>query len=381
MTKQRPLMLYVHWPFCARKCRYCDFLSEPPASAARIDAYRDALIAEILKEEKQTGAHITSVYFGGGTPSLVPAEDTRAVLDALCEHYRFNAKDEAVECTIEVNPGAVTKEKLKAYREMGFNRLSIGCQSTNDRLLKTLGRVHTHKAFLETVRDASGAGFANLSVDLMVGLPGQTPADVKTAVREIAALPNVRHLSCYSLIIEEGTPFSEMYAKGELDLPDEEMEREMVHLVTKEAKRLGFHQYEISNYAKAGYESLHNSGYWRLLAYRGFGAGAASFDCSRRRRFANAASVTGYIQGAPLSEDRVLTEDELRGDFMFLGLRRLAGVSAIDYAALFGRNMFDDYADEIQNLLREGLILCEGDTIALSEKGLDFANRVFMAFV
>ena len=381
MRNLPPLMLYVHWPFCARKCRYCDFLSGPPASVSQMDAYRDALIAEIKKEEKQDDVQITSVYFGGGTPSLVPTEHTEAVLDALRERYGFNAKDEDIECTIEVNPGAVTKDKLKAYRQMGFNRLSVGCQSTNDRLLKTLGRVHTRKDFFDTVSDANKAGFSNLSVDLMVGLPGQTLDDVKTAVREVAALSNVRHLSCYSLIIEEGTPFAESYAKGKLVLPDEDIERKMAHLVTTEAKGLGLKQYEISNYASAGYESRHNSGYWLFLSYRGFGAGAASFDFSRRRRFAGAASVSGYIKGEALSEDRVLSEDELRGDFMFLGLRRLAGVSGADYAALFNRNLFDDYAAEINHLLMEGLIICDGNTIRLSETGLDYANRVFMAFV
>lgn len=374
-------MLYVHWPFCLRKCRYCDFLSGPPASALQMKAYRDALLREIKSAEKSDNTQIISVYFGGGTPSLVPAEHTKAVLEALSSRYAFDAKGEAVECTIEVNPGAVTKEKLKFYRQMGFNRLSVGCQSVNDHLLKILGRVHTHEDFLGTVRDANEAGFSNLSVDLMVGLPGQTLDDVKTAVREVASLPNVRHLSCYSLIIEEGTPFAEAYAKCELDLPDEDTEREMAHLVTTEAKRQGFDQYEISNYARAGYESHHNSGYWRFLPYRGFGAGAASFDLFRRRRFANAASVPGYIDRKALSEDRVLSEDEIRGDFMFLGLRRLAGVSDADYAALFGRSFFDDYAPEIEKLIMEGLLIRDGNTIRLSEKGLDFANRVFMAFV
>ena len=381
MKNQNELMLYVHWPFCARKCRYCDFLSGPPDSPGQVSAYRDALIAEIKKEDNHAGAGITSVYFGGGTPSLVPVEDTEAVMDALRRQYDFDAADEAIERTIEVNPGAVTKEKLKSYWQMGFNRLSIGCQSTDDRLLKNLGRVHTHRDFLDTAADAVAAGFSNISVDLMIGLPGQTVGDVKTAVREVTALPGVRHLSCYSLIIEEGTPFAEQFARGELILPDEDTERDMAHGVTEEAQRLGFAQYEISNYARAGFESRHNNGYWRFASYRGFGAGAASFDGARLRRFANAASVSGYIRGAALSEDRLLSEDEARGDFMFLGLRRLAGVDEGEYRARFGRDLFDDYAGEIDELLKAGLIIRGAKGIRLSEKGLDFANRVFMAFV
>ena len=381
MSNPTSFMLYVHWPFCLKKCRYCDFLSRPQTSPSETADYRDALIREIQAAEKPTNGDVTSVYFGGGTPSLVPAKDTEAVLEALCARFGVNPKTEDIECTIEVNPGAVTPDKLEAYRKMGFDRLSIGCQSTKDHLLKTLGRVHSSEDFFATVFDANAAGFSNLSVDLMVGLPGQTLDDVKTAVREVAALPNVRHLSCYSLIIEEGTPFAEDYAKGKLTLPDEETEREMVHLVTKEAKRHGFAQYEISNYARAGYESRHNSGYWRFWSYRGFGAGAASFNFSRRRRYANTASVSGYMRGDPLSEDRFLTADELRGDFMFLGLRRLSGVSDIDYTALFGRSIFDDYTAEIDNLQRESLIVCEGNRVRLSEKGLDFANRVFRAFI
>lgn len=375
------LELYVHIPFCVRKCAYCDFPSGPPAGEAAVAAYFDALLAEIAACPDGGMGEVTTVYFGGGTPSFVAAEWIQKVLAALGEKFHFDPRDDALEKTIEVNPASALEPKLRAYRAMGFNRLSIGCQAAQDRLLAILGRPHTFADFLATYDHAVEAGFTNISADLMAGLPGQSLADMDDSLEAILDLPAIRHLSAYSLIVEPGTPFARRQARGELALPGEDTERAMVHRIKERTKGRGMVQYEISNYAYPGFESRHNTGYWIMTPYRGFGLGAASFD--GRARWQNTADLAGYqaAPGVARAEDHVLPEEELRGDFMFLGLRRLAGVADGDYRRRFGRSFFDDYGSAIARLKDEGLVMVQGETLGLTDRGLDLANQVFVEFV
>lgn len=373
--------LYVHHPFCVKKCRYCDFASRPETGAAEIEAYYRGMLKEISQADPAPEKQIDTLYFGGGTPSYVGSRYLKQVVTALADHYQFDPLDDKREMTIEVNPASAMAEKLYAYRAIGFNRLSIGLQATQERLLHFLGRAHTVGDFKETVRHAVAAGFENISADLIFGVPGQTVDDVKASLDYLLSLPRIRHLSCYSLIVEPGTVFDTWRKQGKLALPPEETEREMYQVIGEETARKGMKQYEISNYAYPGFESRHNSGYWTMMPYRGFGLAAASFNGFRR--WTNTAVMADYLKapGQALAEGHRLTEQERQGDFMFLGLRRLDGVADADYHRLFGSSFWKDYQKEIDHLLNEGLVFRKDDRLALTKRGLDLANQVFMAFV
>jgi len=269
-TKKTPLSVYIHIPFCVRKCLYCDFLSALAQRQQQID-YVDALCREVVIESKSYVNYETqTVFFGGGTPSVLEGEDICRILETLHKYYNFS---QDCEITIEVNPGTVTKEKLSAYHKAGINRLSIGLQSTVDSELKALGRIHDYAAFLETHEIAVKSGFNNINIDLMSAIPGQTLQSYKETLEKIVNLkPAPPHISAYSLIIEEGTPFAEKTP----ELPDEDSEREMYKITNAFLSMHGYHRYEISNYAKEGYECRHNQVYWRRGDYVGFGIGAAS---------------------------------------------------------------------------------------------------------
>lgn len=386
------LEIYVHIPFCVKKCLYCDFCSFA-SDEATIRRYIAALIAEIRAFEVPQNTVVKTVYFGGGTPSYIDAEHIARVVHALEDKFNFDLKeDQAIEATIEVNPASAMAEKLAVYRALGFNRLSVGCQSTDDGLLKTLGRAHTSSDFFETLRHAESAGFTNVSADLMFGLPKQSMRMLIDSAQRIMALPVVKHLSCYSLIVEPGTSFAKMAQTGQLELPDEQTERAMYHEIRKRTAEQGFAQYEISNFAKPGYLSRHNSGYWDLTPYAGFGLGASSlFDAGHPERqqnyerVTNTSDLSAYIQtsGTEKSEKHLLPLKEAKGDFMFLGLRKTAGVRDADYHAKFKSSFFHDYRSEIEEIFNEGLIaIDENDRrIFLTAKGLDLANQAFMVFV
>lgn len=344
----------------------------------------EALEREIIERAAEhEGKDVVSLFIGGGTPSTVDAVQLAALLQEVQKHYRIS---EDVEITIEVNPGTVDREKLKIYRAAGVNRLSIGLQSADDAELAAVGRIHTWGQFLDTYGAAGEAGFTNINVDVMSALPGQTPESYRHTLRKILELkPRPAHISAYSLILEEGTLLWEQAQQGGLVLPDEETDREM-YCETKEIlEQAGYVRYEISNYAKPGYECRHNCGYWLRKDYAGFGIGAASLI--NNVRFRNKEELQAYLDN-PLGcrEDRqILSLREQMEEFMFLGLRMTAGVSSEEFAACFGETLDCVYGDVIEKNIGDGLLEWKESNLhrrlALTEKGLDLANYVMAQFL
>ena len=379
----KPLELYIHIPFCVRKCAYCDFLSAPASREVR-ERYITALRAEIASQSP-VFFEVSSVFFGGGTPSLMPPEVIGAVFNDCRRQFAF-ADD--VEITMEANPGTVTPETLRGYRAAGVNRLSFGLQSADNEELKLLGRIHTWEEFLANYEAAREAGFANINVDLMSGLPGQTLESWEKSLRAVASL-SPEHISAYSLIIEEGTPFYERYAEDEarrdrgdepLVLPSEETERRMYVRTGEILAEYGFSRYEISNYAREGLSCRHNEGYWTGVDYLGFGLGASSFMDGVR--FRNTDVLADYLECSHdgtrrVAERSVLTAEERQEEFFFLGLRRMAGVRRADYRRFFGEDWEARYGDAIRRLCAEGLLSLEADVLKLTQKGVHVSNLVF----
>lgn len=389
-TNKKPLSIYLHIPFCVRKCYYCDFLSAP-AEEAVWKRYVDCLTTEIQAEApKYTDYEVQTLFIGGGTPSLLTTELITKLL--VCVKGCFDLA-EGAEITIEVNPGTVNEQKLMAYRACGINRLSIGLQSAQNKELQLLGRIHTYETFEKTYYDAIKFGFNNVNIDLMSAIPGQTVQSYRDTLQRVLSLsPQPSHISAYSLIIEEGTPFFE----NTPDLPDEEADREMYKITDDILKECGFARYEISNYAKSGYACRHNIVYWRRGDYAGFGIGAASLICNVR--FCNESDLDVYMAGweqyrhSHKKPDLVRDKQELSineqiEEFMFLGLRMTEGVSIEGFEALFGKSIYEVYPGIIERLLgQELLVLKEGtndnDTrLALSSFGLDVSNVVMAEFL
>ncbi len=394
--------LYFHIPFCVRKCYYCDFLSAPADAGTRW-AYMEALERETVgRAAEYQGRPVVSVFIGGGTPSTVDAGQLVRLLGTVRDRYRLS---EEAEITVEVNPGTVDGEKLGAYRKAGVNRLSIGLQSADDGELAAVGRIHTWQQFLDTYYEAVGAGFDNINVDVMSALPGQTCESYRGTLEKVLGLePGPAHISAYSLILEEGTALWEQVqsgrivlpgrdgekrppagagvAGGALVLPDEDTDREMYAETGRLMRQAGYVRYEISNYARPGRECRHNCGYWRRRDYAGFGIGAASLV--NNTRFRNGESLQAYL-GNPLGcrEDiQVLSPEEQMEEFMFLGLRMTAGVSAEAFLACFGEELTAVYGAVIEKNIDDGLLEWkEARRLALTERGLDLANYVMSQFL
>lgn len=373
----KELELYIHIPFCVQKCKYCDFLSAP-ATAQVQNAYMEALIQEI-QAAATLDCLVVSIFIGGGTPSAVETCQIARVMDAVRKSFVI-AED--AEISMEMNPGTVTEESLKVYRLAGINRLSIGLQSAKDKELQVLGRIHSYEQFLDTYEKVRVAGFDNVNVDLMSALPKQTLLDWEENLNRILALsPQPEHISAYSLIVEEGTPFYELYEKGKLDLPDEDTEREMYWKTADILKSAGYEQYEISNYCKPGYACRHNCGYWTRRDYLGFGIGAASLY--NNTRFHNTDSLQAYIDN-PLNcrEDiQTLAPREQMDETIFLGLRMLQGVNTAQFQTTFGISVEEVYADQIQESITQGLLTYKDDSLVLTERGLDLSNYVMAKFL
>lgn len=379
----KSLALYIHIPFCVRKCLYCDFLSAPAAEDTR-QRYVEALLVELRGRAAEYRDYaVTSVFFGGGTPSLLSGEQIAALLDCIRDNCRLGTK---AEITMEVNPGTVNPKSLEKYRAAGVNRLSIGLQSADNGELERIGRIHTWEQFLDTYRWAGEAGFENLNVDLMSALPGQSPGSYRDTLGKVLALrPLPGHISAYSLIVEEGTPLAGLVEQGGMELPGEDADREM-YLETREIlEKWGYRRYEISNYAREGYECRHNCGYWRRKNYLGFGIGAASL--MENVRFKNGSSLEAYLAG-PLEcreEIQPLSGQEQMEEFMFLGLRMTAGVSGEEFQTCFGVEMEEVYGDVIRRNSRDGLLRRyerDGKSyLALTERGLDLSNYVMGQFL
>lgn len=389
----RDLSIYIHIPFCVRKCLYCDFLSGP-ACGGEMESYVNLLLQEIKKQAIFYGDHrVISIFLGGGTPSLLPAWETGRILERLREDFSL-AED--AEITIECNPGTVTAEKLENYITHGINRLSIGLQSTDDGELARIGRIHDYGSFLETYRQAREAGFCNINIDLMAGLPGQNLASYRKTLERVVAL-SPEHISAYSLILEEGTP---LYVnQGAYTFPDEEEEREMYELTGRCLGESGVYRYEISNYAREGRECRHNKVYWRRGDYVGFGLGASSMV--RNVRWKNPDGQADYaacvekmekssLQGMDFAEMlrqtgrrevQILTTQEQMEEFMFLGLRLTEGVDLQDFQRYFGKTAEEVYGEQIRSFERQGLLKREGRRLRLTPRGVDVSNVVFSAFL
>ena len=380
----KELELYIHIPFCVKKCSYCDFLSAPATEQTR-EAYMAALFAEIEGRAKDYKDRIaTSVFIGGGTPSLLSGDR----INQLMEHIRegFTLAEDA-EITMEVNPGTATAEKFTAFHAAGINRLSIGMQSAKEKELKMLGRIHDFGSFVQVYREAVEAGFTNINVDVMSGLPGQTLASYRDTLEKVLHLePMPQHISAYSLIVEEGTPFAAMAERGELPLPEEDTERAMYEETIEVLAKYGFHRYEISNYALDGYECRHNVGYWIRRDYLGFGIGAASLIDNVR--FQNGRDLNTYLAHsfACREEEQSLTTQEQMEETMFLGLRLVRGVSYEDFEKQYGKSPEEVYGKVIAKNVADGLLTVReeenrGRYLALTKRGLDLSNYVMAQFL
>lgn len=432
------ISLYIHIPFCVRKCLYCDFLSFAADDAAK-EAYLDALDreAEALLPVFE-GKKLVSVFIGGGTPTSLNEEQLKrlteivrrvtekACTDKACtdnEHtdraYTKNvcrentcAENASFEYTVECNPGTVNAEKMKILREGGVNRISFGLQTMDSTELKALGRIHSYEDFLESLSYAREAGFTNISADLISSIPYQTEESFEKTLRSVAGL-GLTHISAYSLIVEEGTPFYEKYTPGEYPLPDEETERNIYYRTREILSEYGYERYEISNYAKPGFESLHNCGYWTGREYLGLGLGAASFlkrepcvakaaSFPKQEPFAEkaaSAGITGACFGAvryknttvmenyfgnPVcnyEEKEELSGEELMAEFMILGLRMTKGVSESEFEARFAKKLKSVYGSVLDKQMRRGLIAYSDGRYFLTERGTDISNSVMCEFL
>ena len=374
-NRRIPLELYVHIPFCVRKCQYCDFLSGPSDEETK-DRDIEAVLKEIRAAEHTEDYEIVSVFIGGGTPSALKAEAIASIMRTLQEQFFFC---EDAEVTIEANPGTVDLEKLTIYRNVGINRLSLGLQSTDAEELKLLGRIHSYEEFLKSYEWAREAGFSNINIDLMFAIPGQTGEAWRQHLYQVAEL-NPEHISAYSLIIEEGTPFAEQ----NLDLPDEDTEYQMYEDTAEILERYGYRQYEISNYAKQGYMCRHNAGYWQRREYLGFGLGASSLY--RGMRFSNTRRMQEYLKESrnpdQIRKDvTVLSRNERIEEFMFLGFRMTEGISEKKFEENFDVRLMDVYGDILQKYEETGFVEHIETKWRLTRKGIHVSNHILADFL
>jgi len=371
--------LYLHMPFCVRKCAYCDFLSFPTDQETQ-NLYTRRLREDIDAMGKKYGdIPVDTIFIGGGTPSVPDS----ALIVGIMEHVRkaFHVA-EGAEISMEANPGTVTREKLTDYRRAGINRLSFGLQSANDRELKLLGRIHTWAEFLESFHLARECGFTNINIDLMSALPGQTRESWKDTLKRVTDL-NPEHISAYSLIIEDGTPFGEKYGseEGRKLLPDEDSEREMYYETKRFLQDCGYERYEISNYAKPGRACRHNIGYWTGLPYLGLGLGASSYmdGC----RFAVNSDMKQYLEEKPgmFTDVEKLTKKDMEEEFFYVGLRMTAGVSLPEFERRFGVSAKDVYPGLMEMFVEEKAAVFQGDRFVLTDYGLDVSNYIMAQFL
>lgn len=370
--------IYIHIPFCIKKCEYCDFVSycnKKEYVPQYINALKKEIKNNINKEYK-----ITTIYIGGGTPSSIEENYIADIIETI--KLNMNDEDlknfENIEVTIEVNPGTVNKEKLQVYKKIGINRLSIGLQETHNELLKSIGRIHTYEEFIKTYKLARKIGFNNINVDLMIALPNQTIRDIKENLEKITKL-NPEHISVYSLILEEGTPFYNKYNENKIKLPDEELERNMYWYVKNTLENNGYMHYEISNFSKKGFESKHNMNCWNQEEYLGFGVAAHSYN--NKIRYSNTNSIEEYIKGSNKIIHEEQTLEDMQKEYMLLGLRKIEGINIQKFKNKFEQNPIFIFKEQLNKLVDEELIIVDGNEIKLTNKGLDLANIVWEEFV
>ncbi len=376
--KKEELGIYIHIPFCKSKCYYCDFVSYTNR-CDKIEEYIQEVIYE-MNQYDLSKYNVTTIYIGGGTPSYIEEKYIKQLLETLKgKLIKNDTKFEELEITIEINPGTVNKQKLEQYKKAGINRISIGLQSTKDKLLKQIGRIHNYQEFLEAYQLVKEVGFKNINIDLMIGLPNQTIQDIKQTLQEIQKLePN--HVSVYSLIVEEGTKMEQFINKGEWQLPNEELERQMYWYVKNTLELKGYKHYEISNFAKEGKESKHNRNCWEQKEYIGLGAVAHSY--LNNTRFSNSDfTEAGKWNFADKKIEEKQTLEDKKKEYMLLGLRKMEGVSIQRFKKKYVDNPIFLFREEIEKLVNDKLLEVDGDFIRLTNKGIDLANLVWEEFI
>jgi oxygen-independent coproporphyrinogen-3 oxidase len=368
---QQPIGLYVHVPFCVSKCAYCDFASYA-GREADIPRYVDAVVREITRRGAETGhPKADTMFLGGGTPSLLDEFQVTRILESLFEAFPI---EEGAEITCECNPGTLTAPFAQALRSAGVNRLSLGAQARQARLLRLIGRVHDWDTVIASVEIARKAGFDNMNLDLMLGLPSQTVSDVRETLEAAIAL-SPTHLSCYGLMVEEGTPLCRDITAGKLALPDEDIDRDMYELARQTLAEHGFHQYEISNFAREGYACRHNVGCWTRVPYLGFGCAAHSFfgEC----RTMNPSELDAYLAGqAPKTEH--LSKEEARFESMMLGLRLTRGITNEDFTRMHGMSIREAFGDKLNLPINGALLEWHDGALRLTRRGMDLQNTVLV---
>jgi oxygen-independent coproporphyrinogen-3 oxidase len=371
--------LYIHIPFCRSRCSYCDFATGIYQSELS-DRYVRAVVDEIASSHN-AGARVDTVYFGGGTPSLLTPSQLDQVLSVV--HRQFDVDGEA-EVTVEMNPGTISRDQLRAFRELGVNRASFGAQTFDDAELAKLGRSHTSADTLKTFHELRAAGFDNVSFDLIAGLPGQTLAGWQRNIEHSLAL-QPEHLSFYLLEVHSGTPLADHIRRGLQPVPDEDLAAVMYEWMLERAAAAGYEHYEISNLCRPGLSSRHNTKYWTGAPYYGFGCSAHSFD-GRARRWSNNRDLLRYVEcveqrTSPVVEEQALSEADLRAEKLFLGMRMMRGVDVREYSELFGVDLRAEHRDELDRFREAGLVEFDGDLIRLTRNGALMSNEVFAAFV
>ena len=403
----KELGIYIHIPFCVRKCYYCDFISYPD----KLDYQKEYIekIKQEIREEQEVfkDADITTIYIGGGTPSII---DSKYIIEILEYLYKFIGKKDR-EITIEINPGTINKTKLQDYKKAGINRISIGLQSSNDKILKTIGRIHNFEDFLKAYNLVVEEGVENINVDLMIGLPEQTIEDIKQSINEVLNLKlKPKHISIYSLIVEENTQLDKMLDEGKITLPNDEYERKEYAYTKNTLELNGYKHYEISNFAQEGYESKHNVNCWKQKEYIGLGVAAHSYI--NGIRFSNTTNLPKYLKNKkfeipnekeieelkkkidkqnneyklPLkigikTIHEIQNEEDMQNEYMILGLRMLDGVKISEFKQKFVENPIYLFRKELEKLVDEKLIEIDLDNIKLTRKGLDLANIVWEEFI
>jgi len=371
--------LYLHVPFCSSRCSYCDFATGLYQSELA-ERYVRALVEEI-KASRFSGERVDTIYFGGGTPSLLAPPQLDRLLVTLHDHFDV---DEAAEVTLEINPGSVTEAKLRAFRSLGINRASFGAQTFDDAELAKLGRSHSVADTLKTFTDLRRAGFTNVSFDLIAGLPGQTlPGWQRNIKQALELFPE--HLSFYLLEVHQGTPLAEHIRRGIQPVPDDDLAGVMYQWMLDRASQAGYEHYEISNLCRPGFHSRHNVKYWTAAPYFGFGCSSHSYD-GELRRWSNHRDVLKYVETiesglSPVVEEQQLSQTEVRAEALFLGMRLMRGIDMHAFRESFGVDLRDEYAADLDRFCKAGLVEFEGDLIRLTRNGALLSNEVFAAFV
>ena len=382
--------LYIHVPFCKQKCIYCDFNSYAGYDEL-IPAYFNALEKELIfkadsfmSKNEINHNDLTSIYIGGGTPSFVDESYITRMMDIIKETF---TSLEPMEITIEANPGTLTPDNLKRYHEAGINRISLGVQSLNDDILKFLGRIHSSEDFFQSIEMARKTGFENINADLIFAIPGQTKCDFERTLDSVISL-DIPHISCYGLIFEEGTKLINMLRSSDIDKVDDETDREMYYIAKAMLKSAGYIHYEISNFAKPGFESRHNMLYWTESMYIGIGTGAHSFwgENGKKKRYCNVSDITKYIK---LSHDSTIDENSIEEiniesemeEYIIMGLRLTKGINYNEFKKKFKKDIFHIYSGQIKELESKGLLVTDRFGFKLSDEGLDLANKVMVEFL